>query len=257
MTLASAGPVWACGYGVPSPLARFTSAEWVVVGKITTYEEKDVAALPTPGATAKQTYAVAVLEISKAIKGAEGMTHLRIAMPPYQLLPIGQEACYFLNPHFEEAFCVMPPRFGLPIVKAANAGFDAEIQQYERWGELLKDPIEGLKAKDADDRFLTAALLVTDYRTYRPGFHAKDRKTEPIDPALSKLILQALAEADWNKAMLDNTVTPQRLFAQLNPTVKDGWNPQNLASAKDRETATKKWLTDHAGSYRIAAYVRD
>jgi hypothetical protein len=250
-------PAWACGYGVPSPLARFTAAEWVVVGKITTYEVKDVEAFPAPGATAKQTYAIAVLEISSAIKSAEGMTHLRIALPPGQLLPTGQEACFFLSPHFEEAFAVMPGRFGIPIVKSGNAGFDAEVQRYERWGQLLKDPQEGLKSKDADERFLTAALLLTEYRTYRPGYHTKDRKTESIDPELSKLILQALAEANWSKAILDNTVTPRRLFAQLNPTAKDGWNPQNLASGKDLEMEMKKWLADNAASYRISTYLRN
>src|SRR5262249_36843547 len=75
MTLTAANPLWACGYGVRSPLERFTMAEWVVVGKITTYEVRDVAALPAPGATAKQDFAVAVLEITNAIKGADGMTH--------------------------------------------------------------------------------------------------------------------------------------------------------------------------------------
>jgi hypothetical protein len=257
VSLATEGPVQACGYGVRSPLERFTTAEWVVVGKITTYEVKDVGALPVPGATAKQDYAVAVLEITNAIKGADGITHLRIGMPPSQLLPVGQEACYFLNPHFEEPFCVMPGRFGVPILKDGNAGFIKEIQQYELWGKLLKDPIEGLKSKDADERFLTAALLVTEFRTYRAGVHALSRKTEPVDAALSKLILQTLAEADWSKATFDNTVTAQRLFAQLNPSAKDGWNPQNLASAKDVESTSKRWLTDNAGRFRVETFVRN
>ncbi len=257
MSLTAATPVQACGYGVRSPLARFAAAEWVVVGKITTYEVKDVAALPAPGATAKQDYAIAVLEITDAIKGADGMTHLRIGLPPSQILPVGQEACYFLNPHFEEPFCVMPGRFGVPILKEGNAGFTKEIQQYERWGQLLKAPLEGLKSKDGDERFLTAALLVTEFRTYRAGVHAANRKTEPVDAAISKLILQALAEADWSKAILDNTVTAQRLFAQLNPSIKDGWNPQNLAGAKDVETASKRWLTDNAGTFRVETFVRN
>jgi hypothetical protein len=257
MTLTAVNPLWACGYGVRSPLERFTMAEWVVVGKITTYEVRDVAALPAPGATAKQDFAVAVLEITNAIKGADGMTHLRIGMPPGQLLPVGQEACYFLNPHFEEPFCVMPGRFGMPILKDGNAGFTKEIQQYERWGQLLKAPMDGLKSKDADERFLTAALLVTEFRTFRAGVHAPKLKTEPIDAALSKLILQTLAEADWSKATLDNTVTAQRLFAQLNLSAKDGWSPQGLASAKDLEAASKKWLADNAGNFHIETFVRN
>src|SRR5437660_12424927 len=117
----------------------------------------------------------------------------------------------------------MTGRFGMPILKDGNAGFSKEIQQYERWGKLLKEPIEGLNSKDADERFLTAALLVTEFRTYRAGVHVPSRKTEPIDAALSNLILQTLAETDWSKATLDNTVTAQRLFARLNPSAKAGW----------------------------------
>src|SRR6266851_3787298 len=104
--LAAAMPVQACGYGVRSPLQRFTSAEWVVVGKITNYDEKTMQALPAPGAKAKHEWAVAVLEITKAIKGADGLTHIRIALDMTQSLPLGKEACFFLNPHFDEPVCV-------------------------------------------------------------------------------------------------------------------------------------------------------
>jgi hypothetical protein len=252
----AAGPVWACGYGVPSPLARFNAAEWVVVGKITTYEQHDVEVAASPDSAAKQTFAVAILEITKSIKGADGMTHIRVAMHPQQTLPVGQEACYFLNSHPTEAFCVMPGRFGLPIVKAGNTGFENEVQQYESWAKILKDPMESLKAKDAGDRFLAAALLLNEYRTFRPGVHAQNRETKPIDPAQSKLILQALVDVDWNKAVLDRTVSANGVFAQLAPTIKDGWNPKNLVGANGFEVAAKKWLTDNSDSFRINAFVR-
>jgi hypothetical protein len=254
--LAAAVPVHACGMGVRSPLQRFTSAEWVLVGKITNYDEKMMQALPAPGAKAKQEFAVAVLEISKAIKGADGLTHIRIALDMTQNLPLGKEACFFLNPHFEEPVCVMNWRFGAPDYKENNPGFDALVQQYERWGRLLKSPLEGLQSKDADERFLTAALLVTEHRTFRPGFHSQDQRTAAIDATQSKLILLALADAEWSKFILDNTVSVQTLFGQLGPTAQDGWNASIGYDAKGYEMAVKKWLNDNADTFRIKAFVQ-
>jgi hypothetical protein len=147
-------------------------------------------------------------------------------------------------------------RFGAPEYKENNAGFDASILQYERWGRLLKNPRDGLQSKDADERFLTAALLVTEHRTFRPGFHTQDQRTAAIDATQSKLILQALADADWTKVILDNTVSVQSLFAQLAPTAQDGWNVSNGHDAKGYEIAVKKWLKDSADTYRIKAFVQ-
>jgi hypothetical protein len=254
--LSAAVPVQACGYGVRSPLQRFTAAECVLVGKIINYDEKTMNALPAPGAKATQEFAVAVLEITKAIKGADGLTHIRIALDMTQNLPLGKEACFFLNPHFEEPVCVMNWRFGAPEYKENNAGFDASVRQYERWGRLLKNPLEGLQSKDADERFLTAALLVTEHRTFRPGFHSQDQKTAAIDATQSKLILLALADAEWSKVILDNTVSVQSLFTQLAPTAKDGWNASIGYDAKGYEIAVKKWLKDSADTFRIKTFVQ-
>jgi hypothetical protein len=101
-----------------------------------------------------------------------------------------------------------------------------------------------------------AALLITQYRTYQRGVHNKERKTEPIDAAQSKLILEALAGADWKKSVSDFQVTPQRLFNQLGATPQDGWKPQAFNDAKDFETAAKTWLKEHAATFRIAALMR-
>jgi hypothetical protein len=228
----------------------------VIVGKLINYDEKTVHALPQPGAQAKQEFAMAVLEIGKAIKGAEGLTHIRIALDMTQNLPLGKEACFFLNPHFEEAFCVLPRRFGLPDYKENNPVFDKVVQQYELWGRLLKDPLEGLNSENADERFLTAALLVTQHRTFRPGFHAQNRKMEPIDATQSKLILLALANADWSKVILDNTVSAQSLFAQLAPGAQDGWNASVGHDPKSYEVAVKKWLKESADSFRIKTFIQ-
>jgi hypothetical protein len=254
--LAAAVPAQACGRGVRTPLERFTGSDWVVIGKITNYDEKSMQMTPAPGATAKQEFAVAVLEITKAIKGADGLTHIRIAVDMAQHLPLAKEACYFLNPHFEEPVCVMNWRFGAPDYKENNPGFDALVRQFERWGKLLKNPLDGLQAKDADERFLTAALLITEYRTFRPGFHKQDQSTEAIDAKQSKLIMQALADADWNKVILDNTVSVAMLFTQLSPTPNEGWVAKAGYNPQTYEIAVKNWLRDNAETYRIKAFVQ-
>ena len=253
--LAWALPAHACGYGVRSPLERFNAAEWVVVGKVTHYEDRTVKALPYPGAKEEQEFALAELEVGTSIKGADGLTHIRIGLNLAQTLPVGKEACYFLNPHFEEAFCVMPGRFGVPILRENNPGFDKEVREFQRWGRLLKDPMTGLTSDDADERFLTAALLINQYRTFRPGFHAQSAKTEEIDAKQSKLILMALAEADWSKASFDNTVTAQGLFFQLGASEKDGWQPHRDQDAKGFEIAAKNWLKEHAETFRVTTFV--
>jgi hypothetical protein len=150
----------------------------------------------------------------------------------------------------------MNGRFGAPEYKENNPGFDALVGQYERWGRLLKSPLEGLQSKDPEERFLTAALLVTEHRTFRPGFHSQDQKTAAIDATQSKLILLALADADWSKVILDNTVSVQSLFAQLGPTTQDGWNASIGHDAKGYEIAVKKWLKDSAETFRIKAFVQ-
>jgi hypothetical protein len=121
---------------------------------------------------------------------------------------------------------------------------------------LLKNPLEGLQAKDAEERFLTAALLVTEHRTFRPGFHSQDQKTAAIVATQSKLILLALAETDWNRVILDNSVSVASLFGQLAPTPQEGWNASAGHNAKSFEIAAKNWLRDNAGTYRIKAFVQ-
>jgi hypothetical protein len=75
---------------------------------------------------------------------------------------------------------------------------------------------------------------------------------EPIDAEESKLILQALAQADWTKPVTPMDVSAQRVFNQLNLTAKDGWTRPKVA--KEFPTAAKKWLQENAGKYRIQRY---
>jgi hypothetical protein len=254
--LATSFPVRACGYGVPNPFARFTLVESVVVGKVTGFDGRMVAAALSAEASAKQEFAVAEVEILQALKGAEGLTHLRIGFTPAENLHVGQVGCFFLNPHFAEPFYLMPRRLGLPTWRDNNPGFDAEVKQYELWGNLLRDPNMSLQSENREDRYLTAALLLAEYRTFQPGVHDKSRKMTPIDAEVSKRILLVLAEADWSKEGQSLPMMPAQLFAQLGVTAKEGWNAQVGHTGASYEAAAKKWLKDNAETYRIKAFVR-
>ncbi len=252
--LAAAAPaVRACGYGMPSPLARFALADCVVVGKVVEFEDRTVAAFRYPGAAEKSEYVVAVLKVAESLKGADGLTHLRVGLVHPQTLHVGQEACFFLAEHPDEAFHHTTSAYEYPINKENNEGFDKEVDQYRRWGKLLRDPVASLKSKDAAERSHTAALLITRYRTPVRGGKAK---TELIDAVESRLILEALAGSDWGRPAPDFRITPQRLFNQLGMTAKDGWQPTGFKDAKEFEDAAKKWLRESAATFRIAALVR-
>jgi hypothetical protein len=253
--LSTAPPASACGYATPSPLARFVLADCVVVGQVTAVEDKSQLASPYPGAPQKQEYRIAVVRVVNGLKDAQGLTHVRIGVAAPQTFPPGYEACFFLTRHFEEAFYVtsgLEDSGTIPNTRGNNEGF----AQYARWGKLLNDPSAGLQSKDADDRALTAALLITQYRTPRRGVLSKAGKTGSIDAAQSKLILEALAAADWSKAVVDYRTTPQRLFYQLGATPQDGWKPQAFKDAKEFEVAAKTWLKEHAATFRITALAR-
>ena len=114
---------------------------------------------------------------------------------------------------------------------------------------LMADPNKGLKSKSADDRLLTAALLLAKYRPYAMA----SQKTEAIDETQSKLILEALASADWKKT--DNLMrfNGQALFYRLGVTAQDGW--KQPGDFQQFETAAKEWLKSNAGTFRIKRFV--
>jgi hypothetical protein len=252
--LSTAPPAPACGYVTPSPLVQFALADCVVVGQVTAIEDKTQLALPSPGAPQKVDHRIAVVRVLNPLKGAQGLTHVRIGIAAPQTLPTGYEACFFLMHHCEEPFFISGMIY--PTGNENNLGFGKDIAEYQRWGRLLDEPLTALQSKDPDKRFLTAALLITRYRTYPRGVSMKRCKAEPIDAAQSKLILEALASADWSKPVADSRTTPQRLFYQLGATPQDGWKPQAFKDAKEFETVAKTWLKEHAATFRITALMR-
>jgi hypothetical protein len=253
---------------------RVALADCVVIGKVTAIEDKLVMAQANANSPNLEEHRVAVLKIDKGFGSAKGLTHVRIGAtipkPPQPGVPqiagiemmhpvnlaVGQEFCLILQPHHKETFFVAPRSYEA-IRKQNNAGFDKEAALIERCFKLLENPDASLKAKDPEDRLLAAGMLLTRYKMTGRGVRAGEppQKTEPIDAAQNKLILEALASADWTKRDPAAQISPAQVFGYLQLTDKDGWKqPQNF---QEMPAVAQKWLKDHAATYRIQRFVPD
>jgi hypothetical protein len=262
----------------PSPIAlRVALSDAVVVGKVTSIEEKAVSAPRFPEDKEGGEYKIAVVKIDDAVLGAKDLTHVKVGF----LAPAGgpgrigpgrygaslakdQEVCVFLKPHFKASFLTVGAYFDV-IDKKGNPNFDKEVAEAKRCAKLLADPKASLASKNAEDRYLTAAMLLTRYTTPKESLNPRK---EAIDAAESKGILLALAEADWaNQNPTLFQLNPQNLFMQrIMPTLtdKDGWDPPMITIMGNKQIdfkalpeAAKKWLKDNAGTYRIQRFVEE
>jgi hypothetical protein len=261
---------------VPLP-ERVAVADLIIVGKVTSIEEKAVQAKPYPNALNTVEYKIAVVKIDQALVGAKGLTHVRVAFQPpvVQPLPpnpkpgigipdkrfrrfpqpialtVGLDGLFILNRHPGETFFDAPMGENF-IVKANNPAFAKQLETIQRIAKGLADPMTSLKSKSPEDRLATAVTLLHRYR--QPV--GPKPKEEPIDAEQSKLILLALADADWSKRDVFTQTSPQMGFGMLNLTAQDGWKPAPFKDyQKEFPEAAKKWLKDNAGSYRVKRFV--
>jgi len=257
----------------PGLAHRLAAADVVIVGKVESIEEKTVkAASPFPGVKEKVEYQVAVVKVVDPVLNAKGLTHVRVGFVPGNPSPFArfpgvrltkdQEVCLFLRPHSDTNFHVVPMYYDV-LDKAANGNYEKEVAEVKRLAGLLSDPKAGLKSKAAADRYATAGMLIMQYRRDRPG--AKPAREEAIDAELSKLILEALAEADRkNPTPALFGLYPASLFWMLGVTEKDGWtppmtevgSPKQIDAAKFPDAA-KQWCKDNADKYRVKRFVYD
>jgi hypothetical protein len=272
--LAATAPVRALMIA-PAPVPqRVALAQVVVVGKVTGFADKTVKAPAFPGADDKVEYQVAIVQVGDALQGAKDVKEIKVGfIPPggpgggpggpirpgirprggVNLL-VDQEYILFLNPHADAPFYVLDG-FAGALPKKDNPNFDKDLDEVKKSVKLLADPMASLKAKEAEDRTLTAEMLVARYRM--PRASAKEPKTEDLGAEESKLILQALADADWDAKPAPGRVgiqmSPLNSFFQLGLTEKDGWKqPQD---GNELQKAAKKWLKDNADKYRIQKLV--
>ena len=237
----------------PPPLAlRIASADVVFVGKVTGFGDKMVPADLEKGDDRQMQ--IANVEVSQTLLGQVGkkvQVGFFPAMgrrPGLQLEP-NDEALFLVRQHPKRKNTYVAEMYYSAVREKDNPQFKAQIEEAKSAAKLLANPLMGLKSKDADERYLTAAVLITRYRRATP-----EAKLETVPAVESKLILEALAEADWQgrnpKFFL---VPPRGLFGQLGITEKDGWiPPMNFA---EYDIQAKKWLKANAEKFKLQRYV--
>lgn len=250
----------------PAPVGtRVATADLVVVGKVTGFGPRLVKSELFKGDTREMQIAnVKVSEtlFGKDVKeikvgffppmGVEGGGGPRLPRRPGVQLKQDEESCLLLMKHPTQKDTFVVQGFYDSITKKGNPDFAKEVETIRKSSKLLAKPMDGLKAKDAQDRLTTASLLVSRYRQQRTGME----KTELVSAEESKAILEVLAEAEWptgrNPGRFEQA-NAQNVFFQLGLTPKDGWTFPKDAT-KLAETA-KQWCKDNAGKYRIARFV--
>lgn len=244
---------------------RIALADMIVVGKVTSMDAEPVDALPVmpiPGVANLVTYRIANVSVDRPLLGARTVTRVRVGYVPLadnhkparfdlKALACEQAGCFFLRKHPHEPFYVVS--YSYDVIGSSDAkAYNRELTELARCVRLLTDVQAGLRAKESNDRLLTAALLIYRYRTPRHVYRGKP-STESIDAEESKQILSALAEADWNVKDSSAWLTPLSLFLRLGLTEEDSWRPP--AKLPDVAPAAQRWLRDHAATYRIQRYV--
>jgi hypothetical protein len=259
----------------PVPI-RVAASDAVVVGKVIAVEEKSATAARYPG-TPKIEYRVAVVQIDDGLVGTKGMTHIRVGFVPAPMVnpgdgprirpglprPVqldkGDEVCLFLTRHFEGDFYHFPGFYD--AVKKDAGNFAQTVEEARKAAKLLSDTKANLTGKDQAARYETAAMLIARYRTQKVGVvkPGAQPKTEAIDAEESKLILTALAEANWaapnvNPGPGGFMMAPLQMFNRLGLTAQDGWVPPQGGNFVE---AAQKWVKDNAATYRIKKFVAE
>jgi hypothetical protein len=265
------------------------TADVVVVGKVTAIEKDTVDAPQFPGAKEKIAHKVAVVKINTNLAGANNLTHIKIGfVPPPKVQPggpvpvdqpaiqpirprpglqmpeikEGAEMMFFLVKHPNADFYIIP-NMSPPVDVKEEAG-KKEVEAVKKVTELLADPMKGLKSDKADVRAETAATLVMKYRSY-PDFGGEVDQVA-INADESKLIMKAIAEADWKQVRpAPGGMNAMNAFYMLGLTEKDGWVPPKFVRpqpgqppvdfAAVQKDAFTKWLAGAGKDYVIKKVV--
>jgi hypothetical protein len=210
--------------GPPQPNQLAAQADIIVIGKIVEIEKDTVEAGP-PYAGAekdlKMTYKIAVLKIEETILGGKGLTQFRVGFPsdaaaagepvppnvprpairPIRpgfgpvALTAGQEGCFFLSSHPTADFYILGEGGrGGPLNKK-DENYAKQLEEVKKIGKIIDSPVDALKAKDLNDRFKAAQMVLQRYQMNRSGKPSPTREAIPAEE--NKLIVALLAELPW------------------------------------------------------------
>lgn len=247
---------------VPTLALRAATAGLVVVGKVVSIEADEVEAAVYNGSSQKASYRVAVVKIEDGLTDTAGQTHVKIGFQPTGVYSRPGAAAFEMKPdavglfilgkHHSGAFYT--PATNSPPIDAGAKTYKDDLAQVKKALAAVADPVKALKAGDAKERYFAAAVLVERYRTSLPG---QSSKTEATPAEESKLILQALADADWADPE-KGVPTPQQTLARLGLGPKDKWQPAAVPAGVNAATHLrdefKKWLAGDGAKYQVPRY---
>jgi hypothetical protein len=272
-----------------------TLSDVVVVGKVVELEPDTVTAAPYRGAPKEQliSYKVAHVKIEDRVRGASGVTQVRVGFPaeaPSLLGPGGDlgrprrvitatpdagprstgvvlapglEGCFYLAKHPNADFYLL---VGLPVQKK-DPGYAKQVDRLKQVARVLDDPVEALRAKDLNERFEAAQMILQRYRTPR-GSNLR----EPVPDEENNLIVALLTELPWvpadgKRTRPDGRMVPHRevLWYSINPSEfgfkrpeipkrQPGDPPTNVSKLMDE--ATTKFLKENADKIKLKRFVQ-
>jgi len=218
-----------------------------VFGKVTGFEEKTVTVNKTE-------YKIAKIEVTDPVIAPKGTKTVRLGFvppPPNVFISprpftpeVGMDGC-FSSARPGGEFQVAPG--GLSFVSSGSEKFrhrrsaDQEVREDSRVARC------GPEGKNAEDKFLAAAMLVARYSSRRG---AKE-KQEPIDAAQSKLILEVLAAPDWTPVADATKLSPLMVLGRLPLTRRTAGRRESKRPAGLTRRLRQRWVAEHAGTYRI------
>jgi len=261
--LALVSPALAKRIAPMPPGFRAAAGDAVVVGKVTDVTAKAEKIDQFKGDTREMK--VATVKVDSALLGKAGKT-IKVGFPtpppggvrpgrpgrfPMVNLTKGQEACLILTKHPTKKDVYLVNSTDDVIDKAGNTEWKANLDEIKKTAKVLTNPMAALKSKNAEERLDAAAVLIHRYKS--PTL--SNDKTEAVPAAESKLILNALAEADWNARRTNFQATPLNLFYRLAVAENEGW--KQPTDFNQTAPLAKKWLKDNAGKYKMTRYVRE
>jgi hypothetical protein len=266
------------GFSPSTPRQLCLQTAVVVVGKVVEVEKESVFVSRYRGAPKDQKieYKIATVRIEEPLIGGRGLTQFRVGFPadasagalpplpgrgPLALAP-DQEGCFFLNPHHEGDFYVLANG---SLIKS-DKNYAKELEDVKKVAKILDDPVAALKAKDMEDRFRAASVLLERYRTNHSG---KPATREAIPAEENKLILTLLQELPWQSKdtkprPASDPVAPSRsalwytiqqdLVGFKQPAVPPG--TQIAERNKIWEDATTAYLKDNIEKIKLKGYTK-
>lgn len=259
--LATAVPVIACRGELPPPrpVLAATQSDAVLVGTVVAIDEQPTSAKSHPDAAEESAYSVATVRIDRPLNGVKNLTHVRVAVQFGSLDRAGApfrldgQFLFFLQRHPTAQLFV--PSHHQPL-DMTLPGVNSVLHRVTVAMNAVNDPVKALTAKESEDRVIAAMALAHWYRRVPPNANGTDRVARPAGE--SKLILAALAEAEWSAERRYDEANPYGVILGLG-LENDGFKLPGNTTGEEVGAATKKafvkWLAESGDKAVVRQFV--